>query len=54
MDNGGECKGDGDVAGVRRRVIDDLKSLEALRNAPVVSAEDYHGPVLFSGDAAAT
>jgi hypothetical protein len=34
-------------------VIDDLKSLEALRNAPVVSAEDYHGPVLFSGDAAA-
>jgi predicted Zn-dependent protease len=37
----------------RRRVIDNLKSLEALRNAPVVSAEDYHGPVLFSGDAAA-
>ena len=37
----------------RRRAIDDLKSLEALRNAPVVSAEDYHGPVLFSGDAAA-
>jgi len=36
-----------------KRVIDDLKSLEALRNAPVVSAEDYHGPVLFSGDAAA-
>ncbi len=37
----------------RKRVIDDLKSLEALRNAPLVSAEDYHGPVLFSGDAAA-
>jgi TldD protein len=37
----------------RRRVIDDLKSLEALRNAPLVSAEDYHGPVLFSGDAVA-
>jgi predicted Zn-dependent protease len=37
----------------RRRVIDDLKSLEALHNAPIVSAEDYHGPVLFSGDAAA-
>jgi len=36
-----------------KRVIDDLKSLEALRNAPVVSAEDYHGPVLFSGDATA-
>jgi TldD protein len=37
----------------RRRVIENLKSLEALRNAPVVSTEDYHGPVLFSGDAAA-
>jgi predicted Zn-dependent protease len=36
----------------RKRVIDDLKSLEALRNAPVVGAEDYHGPILFSGDAA--
>jgi predicted Zn-dependent protease len=37
----------------RKRVIDDLKSYNELRNAPVVSAEDYHGPVLFSGDAAA-
>jgi TldD protein len=37
----------------KSRVIADLKSLEALRNAPVVSAEDYHGPVLFSGDASA-
>lgn len=36
----------------RKRVIDDLKSLDALRNAPIVDAEDYHGPVLFSGDAA--
>ncbi len=36
----------------RKRVIDDLKSLEALRAASVVPAEDYHGPVLFSGDAA--
>ncbi|HEV2618855.1 MAG TPA: metallopeptidase TldD-related protein, partial [Acidobacteriaceae bacterium] len=35
------------------RVIDNLKSLQALRNAPVVSSDDYHGPVLFSGDAAA-
>ena len=35
------------------RTIVDLKSLEALRNAPVVSSEDYHGPVLFSGDASA-
>ncbi len=37
----------------RKRTLDDLKSLEALRNAPVVSADDYHGPVLFSGDASA-
>lgn len=37
----------------RKRVIDDLKSLEALRAAPLVAADDYHGPVLFSGDAAA-
>jgi TldD protein len=37
----------------RKRVIEDLKSFEELRNAPVISAEDYHGPVLFSGDAAA-
>ena len=36
----------------RKRVIDDLKSLDALRHAPLVSSEDYHGPVLFSGDAA--
>lgn len=36
----------------RKRVIDDLKSIQALRAAPVVSADDYHGPVLFSGDAA--
>ena len=48
-----------DVAGLedwvslRRRTLDDLKSFEALRHAPVVDAEDYHGPVLFSGDAAA-
>jgi Predicted Zn-dependent proteases and their inactivated homologs len=36
----------------RKRVIADLKSLQALRAAPVVPAEDYHGPILFSGDAA--
>lgn len=36
----------------RKRVIDDLKSLEDLSKAPLVDAEDYHGPVLFSGDAA--
>ena len=38
----------------RKRAIDDLKSLQALRNAPLVSAEDYHGPVLLNGDAAAS
>jgi TldD protein len=32
----------------RRRTIDNLKNLEALRNAPVVSSDDYHGPVLFN------
>jgi TldD protein len=37
----------------RKRAIQDLKSFEELRNAPVVSADDYHGPVLFSGDASA-
>jgi len=36
----------------RDQVIDDLKSLDALRKAPLVDSEDYHGPVLFSGDAA--
>jgi TldD protein len=41
------------AAAFRKRVIDDLKSFDELRNAPVVSAEDYHGPVLFSGDAIA-
>ena len=38
---------------LQERTISDLKSFEALRQAPVVEAEDYHGPVLFSGDAAA-
>jgi len=41
------------AAAFHKRAIDDLKSFEELRNAPVVSADDYHGPVLFSGDAAA-
>jgi TldD protein len=36
----------------RQRTINDLKSFDELRHAPVVDAEDYHGPVLFSGDAA--
>jgi TldD protein len=38
---------------LRQRTIDDLLSFNELRSAPVVAAEDYHGPVLFSGDAAA-
>ncbi len=38
---------------LRKRTLDNLRSLEELRHAPVVEAEDYHGPVLFSGDAAA-
>ena len=41
------------AASFHKRVLDDLKSLEDLRNAPVVSSEDYHGPALFSGDASA-
>lgn len=36
----------------RSRAIADVKSFEALRNAPVADAEDFHGPVLFDGDAA--
>jgi TldD protein len=36
----------------RKRTLDNLKSLQELRNAPLVSTDDYHGPVLFSGDAA--
>ena len=39
------------AAAFRQRAIDDLKSLNELREAPVVAADDYHGPVLFSGDA---
>jgi TldD protein len=42
-----------DWASLRKRTLDDLQSFEALRQAPLVDAEDYHGPVLFSGDAAA-
>ena len=38
---------------LQRRALDDLLSFNALRHAPVVGAEDYHGPVLFSGDASA-
>jgi len=38
---------------MRQRVINNLLSYNELRHAPVVDAEDYHGPVMFSGDAAA-
>ena len=38
---------------LRQRVITDLESLNDLRHAPVIDGEDYHGPVLFAGDAAA-
>ncbi len=36
-----------------KRMIDDLRSYEELRKAPIVDADDYHGAVLFSGDASA-
>lgn len=42
-----------DWPALRKRTIEDLQSFAALRQAPLVDAEDYHGPVLFSGDAAA-
>lgn len=35
------------------RVVADLVSLRDLQHAPVVGEEDYHGPVLFAGDASA-
>jgi TldD protein len=38
---------------LKKRTVVDLLSFEALRKAPVVDPEDYHGPVLFSGDASA-
>jgi hypothetical protein len=40
------------AAAFHQRAVADVKSLEELRNAPVADAEDFHGPVLFSGDAA--
>ena len=38
---------------LRKRTVADLISFNDLRNAPVVDAEDYHGPVLFTGDSSA-
>ncbi len=40
------------AAAFHQRMIDDLNSYQELRNAPIVDADDYHGAVLFSGDAA--
>ena len=40
------------AAAFRQRMIDNLKSYAELRAAPIVDADDYHGAVLFSGDAA--
>ena len=41
------------AAAFHQRMIADLKSYEELRQAPIVDADDYHGAVLFSGDASA-
>lgn len=41
------------AASLHKRTLDNLKSFNDLRLAPVVDSEDYHGPVLFLGDAAA-
>jgi TldD protein len=41
------------AAALNKRTIDDLKSVHDLQHAALADAEDYHGPVLFSGDAAA-
>jgi predicted Zn-dependent protease len=41
------------AAALNKRVIEDLMSFNDLRHAPIVDPEDYHGPVLFSGDASA-
>ena len=41
------------AAALNKRTIDDLISFNDLRHALTVDPEDYHGPVLFSGDASA-
>jgi TldD protein len=40
-------------AQLRKRTLDDLLSFNELCKAPLVDAEDYHGPVLFAGDSSA-
>lgn len=41
------------AAALDKRTLEDLISFNELRHAPLVDPEDYHGPVLFSGDASA-
>ena len=41
------------AAALNKRTLEDLISFNELRHAPLVDPEDYHGPVLFSGDATA-
>ena len=41
------------AAALRKRTLGDLISFNELCHAPIVGSEDYHGPVLFTGDAAA-
>jgi TldD protein len=38
---------------LNKRTLEDLISFNDLCHAPIVDPEDYHGPVLFSGDASA-
>ena len=40
------------AAAFHQRAVKDVQSYEELRHAPLADAEDFHGPVLFSGDAA--
>jgi predicted Zn-dependent protease len=40
------------AAAFHQRAVGLVESFEELRNAPVADAEDFHGPVLFYGDAA--
>jgi TldD protein len=40
------------AAAFHARAVANVKAFYALRAAPLADAEDFHGPVLFSGDAA--
>jgi hypothetical protein len=48
-----EASGLESAESLRKRTIADLLSFNELCKAPVVDAEDYHGPVLFAGDSSA-